>query len=221
MEERPGKKRLVTILALLVGVATLLVALLQVEALLRPESDSSAVKLSILPGLPKLTLREGSLYPKDDPWTSYLAGEKTCPGGERTDLSLNEQADVLACLINYAREKRGLSALAIFPLLNKSSLTKAQKIAGCNDFDHDACGEDPARDARDEGYDGAWGENLYLGEKRLGAPRVALDGWLNSSAHRDNLFRPEWRSQGIAAMRVDSFDGYSDVTIWVSQFATG
>jgi uncharacterized protein YkwD len=185
------------------------------------QARSSDLKLSIVPGLPPLTIRKGSLYPADDPWADYLASEQTCPGGERTDLPLEQQAAVMVCLVNYARQRRGLGILSTNSLLGRSSLAKTEKIVRCGQFAHDACGEDPVADARAAGYQGAWGENIYLGEGRLGAPRVALDGWLNSPEHRDNLFQPGWLSEGIAVMKVARFDAYSDVTIWVNQFATG
>jgi uncharacterized protein YkwD len=184
------------------------------------QSRPGDIKFSILPGLPELTIRKGSLYPEHDPWKSYLASEATCPGGERTDLPLDQQADVMVCLVDYAREQRGLSALTPVALLNQSSLKKADKIIRCNEFSHDACGEDAANDARAAGYSGEWGENLYLGEGRLGAPRVALDGWLNSPGHRENLFRPEWRIEGIAVMRAAQVGDFSNALVWVNQFGT-
>ena len=90
-------------------------------------------------------------------------------------------------------------------VLNLTSLAKASKIIRCTDFNHDACGEDAAADARRAGYNGAWGENLYVAEGRHGSPRVALDGWLNSPHHRENLLTPTWRTQGIAVEKVDRF----------------
>jgi uncharacterized protein YkwD len=104
-------------------------------------------------------------------------------------------------------------------LLNDTSLLKADKIVRCNEFAHDACGDAPDADTRAAGYYGDWGENLYIGEGRLGAPRVALDGWLNSPGHRENLFEPEWRSEGIAVMKVAHLDKYSNATLWVNEFA--
>jgi uncharacterized protein YkwD len=183
------------------------------------QSRVGAVKFTIVPGLPALTIRKGDVYPENDPWKEYLADEQTCPGGERTDLPLDEQANIMVCLVNYARQRRGLSTLVTYPLLNDTSLLKAGKIVRCNDFAHNACGEAPEDDTRAAGYYGAWGENLYVGEERLGAPRVALDGWLNSPGHRDNLFQPEWRSQGIAVMRAGRFSRYSNATLWVNEFA--
>ena len=154
----------------------------------------------------------------NDRWTAYLADERTCPGGERTDLPLDRQANVMACLVDFARRQRGLAPLTTVDVLNGSSLAKTNRVVRCQAFAHAACGDDPASDARTAGYHGPFGENLYLADGRLGAPRVALDGWLNSPGHRTNLFRPQWRFQGIAVQRIERFGQYRDATLWVHQF---
>jgi uncharacterized protein YkwD len=176
--------------------------------------------ISLLPGLPGITLQGDPLYAKDDPWLRYLAPEHMCPGGESLDAPLEVQANTMVCLVNYARAQDGLLPVSPVGLLNQSSLAKASKIVRCTDFNHDACGEDAAADARRAGYNGAWGENLYIAEGRHGSPRVALDGWLNSPGHRVNLLTPKWRAQGIAVEKVDRFGSYRNVTLWVNQFGT-
>lgn len=175
---------------------------------------------SLLPGTPSLTVGWNTLYWPHDKWAAYLAAEQVCPGGERTDLALAEQANVMICLVNYARAKRGLARLWPVGLLNETSLAKATKIVRCREFEHAACGDDPAADVRAAGYIGAFGENLYIAGGRWGAPRVALDGWLNSADHRENLFRPEWRTQGIAVETIPRFGAYRDAALWVNQFGT-
>ena len=177
-------------------------------------------KISLLPGLPSITLHGSSLYFPHDQWSAYLAPESTCPGGERTDLPPAQQATTMVCLVNYARRTRGLQPLAIVPLLDDSSLIKAGRIVRCKQFAHDACNEDPAADARAARYDGEFGENLYLASGRWGAPRVALDGWLNTPGHRANQFRPEWRTEGIAVETLSSFGSYHDAELWVQEFGT-
>lgn len=178
-------------------------------------------KLSLLPGFPSITIHHGSsLYVPNDQWSTYLADETTCPGGERTDLPLAQQAATMTCLVDYARRERGLGPLTIVPLLNGSSVAKAARIVRCRQFAHDACNEDPAADARAAGYQGAFGENLYIAGGRWGAPRVALDGWLNSPGHRANLFRPEWRTEGIAVEHLSDFGPYHDAELWVQEFGT-
>ena len=114
--------------------------------------------------------------------------------------------------------KRGLQPVATVDVLNRSSLAKATRIVRCLDFNHDACGEAPEADIRALGYRGAWGENLFISGGPYGAPRPSLDGWLNSPGHRENLFRPEWRTQGIAVEKVTKFGQDRNMTLWVNQF---
>ena len=185
-----------------------------------PETRSGDTKISILPGLPEITLHGDPLVASDDPWRAYLADEKSCPGSERTDLPLIGQADTMVCLVNFARRQRQLHRVATVAVLNASSLAKASEIVRCRHFAHEPCGEDAAADAREAGYGGAWGENLYIAEGRFGAPLAAIDGWLNSPGHRANLFRPEWRTQGLAVQKLDRFGNERDVTLWVNHFGT-
>jgi uncharacterized protein YkwD len=184
-------------------------------------THAEATKISLLPGLPSISVGGDGLYAKDDPWAVYLADEETCPGGERSDRPLGEQADTMVCLVNYARRKRGLNGVTTVAFLSRASLAKAERITRCLDFNHDACGTDAASDVRSLGYRGAWGENLFIAGGRYGAPRPALDGWLNSPKHRENLFRPEWRLQGLAVQKIERFGNDRNMTLWVNQFGDG
>ena len=164
--------------------------------------------------------RVAALYGAGDPWRQYLASEQSCPGGTRTDLPVNVQMQVMLCLIDYARRQRGLSEPTQTTLLSSTALQKANEIVRCQTFAHAPCGGSPADDVRASGFEGEFGENLYVAEGPYGAPRVALDGWLNSREHRENLFRPEWRTQGIAVVKLPTFLAYHDAALWVSHFAT-
>ena len=171
----------------------------------------------ILPGL-EIPISRAPLYAKDDPWATYLADEQTCPHGEDANAPLSTQATTMVCLIDYARERRGLGALQISPLLSVSSRLKSEEIERCRVFAHAPCGGD-AHDVADQaGYIGAWGENIYIADGRFGAPRVALDGWLNSPGHRANLFDPNWRVHSLYVVKLASFPGFHDPTLWVSEF---
>jgi uncharacterized protein YkwD len=173
--------------------------------------------LQFFPGL-ELRLSKAPLYPAHDPWTVYLADEQTCPGGEDANAALQEQVRTMVCLIDYVRQERGLAPLTISPLLSASSRLKGDEIARCKVFAHAPCGGDPHEVAVQAGYVGGWGENLEIADGRFGAPRVALDGWLNSPGHRENLFRPEWRVHSLYVVRLTDFPGYHDPTLWVSEF---
>lgn len=156
------------------------------------------------------------LYAKNDPWKAYLASERTCPGGERTDLPAAQQLATVACLVNFARKRRGLRPLAVLPVLNGASVRKARQIIRCATFAHNPCGGDWTSAVRSTGYAGVFGENLYLASGPWGAPRIAVDAWLNSPPHRETLFGRAWREQGFAVVSRENFGVYRDVSLWVS-----
>ena len=185
----------------------------------RPSGDVQPLRL-VLAASPRahrgLTVQTVSLYAKNDPWKAFLAGESVCPGGERTDLPIARQVETVACLVNYARARRGLQPLAIHAALNGASVKKAKEIIRCQSFSHSPCGADWTAAVKSTGYQGLFGENLYVAQGPWGAPRVAVDAWLNSAPHRENLFGRKWREQGLALMQNESFGAYRDVALWVS-----
>lgn len=166
---------------------------------------------------PTITIH-GPLYQPGDPWKPYLADERTCPGGENERASLQQQANTMVCLINYARGQAGLTTLHVAPALSTAARLKGEQITRCGVFAHAPCGGDAHDVAVQAGYTGAFGENLYIAQGRHGAPRVALDGWLNSEGHRENLFRPQWRVQSLYLVKLDRFNEYRGATLWVSHF---
>jgi uncharacterized protein YkwD len=185
---------------------------------LRVRGDEDPQTIIVSPLGPRYD-RTAPLYAKDDPWAAYLAPESACPGGEDRSAPVAEQERTMVCLLNWARARRGLSALPVNPTLSTAARLKAEDIRRCSDFAHEACGKDARAVADQAGYPGsAWGENLYTGSRELGRPRVAVDGWLNSEGHRENLFRNLWHEQGVALLPVPSFEGHSGTAIWVSQF---
>jgi uncharacterized protein YkwD len=124
----------------------------------------------------------------------------------------------MVCLIDFARAQRGLTALRVSAFLSIAARLKGEAIEKCRVFAHAPCGGDPHAVADQAGYVGGWGENIYMADGRYGAPRVALDGWLNSPGHRENLFRPEWRVHSLYVAKLTSFPGFHDPTLWVSEF---
>jgi len=175
---------------------------------------------SPLPKTRGITSGQGPLYPPADPWKRFLADEPTCPGGERTDLPPQQQAEVMLCLIDWARQQAGLSQPVPTVLLTSTAVQKGVEIVRCHSFAHAPCGGEPDADVRRADYQGAFGENLYIADGRFGAPRVALDAWLNSPGHRKNLFRAEWRAQGIALLELRHFGPYHGAELWISHFGS-
>jgi uncharacterized protein YkwD len=124
----------------------------------------------------------------------------------------------VACLVNFARKQHGARELAMAPILNGASAVKAQAIRRCENFAHNPCGGDWTAATKSTGYTGRFGENLYLASGRFAAPRPAVDAWLNSQPHRENLFRSEWREQGLSIVVLRRFAGRRNVVVFVSMF---
>ena len=164
------------------------------------------------------TLVTASRNDANDPWLAWIAPGNVCPGSERIDQPAPNEVATMLCLINYARARERLTTVVLTPQLNWASAMKGQDIARCRRFEHAACGKAANQVVIDAGYTGSFGENLYANESEVTAPRDAIDGWLNSSEHRENLFRAEWRTAGLAAIHGAAFDSYEDAVIWVSEF---
>ena len=175
-------------------------------------------RVQLLPGGARVTLAERPLYARDDPWRAWLAGEARCPGGEARRASAAAQARTMLCLVNFARRHEGLRGLRLSRALSASSASKAADIIRCGQFQHGACGKSFDQVARDAGYRGSFGENLYIAEGQYVVPRVAVDQWLNSAGHRENLFRREWRTLGIARRAGADVGRIRDGVVWVNQF---
>jgi uncharacterized protein YkwD len=125
----------------------------------------------------------------------------------------------MLCLINFARRRAGLGSLRASSVLSLAASFKARDIVKCRQFAHTACGRDAHAVVNEAGYPPvSWGENLYLGPGAFGAPRPALDGWLNSPHHRENLLDPLWTEQGIAVRQAKHFQYGSDSAVWASEF---
>jgi uncharacterized protein YkwD len=162
------------------------------------------------------SLGTATLYATHDRWRRFLASEQECPAGERSDLPPRLQVETLACLVNFARAQRGLRELRIATILNGASARKAQAILHCRRFAHNPCGGDWTTSVRSTGYDGSFGENLYLATGLFAAPRPTVDAWLNSAPHRANLFAARWREQGLALVVIPQLGDAQNVVVWVN-----
>jgi len=174
------------------------------------------------PGAPPALALPGvqpALYVKNDKWASYLAREAVCPGGEDAGAPDANQETTMLCLINFARRHAGLNPLQASPVLSLAASFKDRDIVHCRQFAHAACGKNPRAVADEAGYPRvSWGENLYMGPGARGAPRPALDRWLNSPHHRENLLNALWTEQGIALKVAKRFSYGSDYAVWASEF---
>jgi uncharacterized protein YkwD len=215
MRHAPSSRRR-RALANIVGFALLVGLLLVGLRLVEGDGNPRVTVGAPLLGVP---LASQQLYPRNDPWAAYLAPESACPGGEDRSPSPIDQQRTMLCLVNWARQRHGVLPVPENPELSSAARLKAEDMRRCSDFSHEACGREADAVAKQAGYRGtAWGENLYSGPVEFGRPRVAVDRWLNSPGHRENLLRADWTEQGVALLRLESFSGQPDVALWVSNF---
>lgn len=154
------------------------------------------------------------------PWARYLAPDDTCRGDGAAESGQQEQLYAMRCLLDWARRERGLKPLPIDIQLNHSSALKAEAVVRCNDFSHTPCGTAFSSTFETAGWKGDSGENIAWGTSLARSPRVLVDGWLHSDGHRENLFRNTWRSQGLAFLPAERFQGKGPAAIWVHQFGS-
>jgi uncharacterized protein YkwD len=153
------------------------------------------------------------------PWSRYLAPEGTCRGDDVANGPSAERLAAMRCLLDWARRARGLPALSMNPALSTSATLKGNEIVRCGDFSHTPCGTPFDRTFRLAGHRGRMtGENIAWGASLAGTPRVLMDGWLHSTGHRENIFRSDWREQGLALVEAEKFLGSGPAAIYVHQF---
>jgi uncharacterized protein YkwD len=156
------------------------------------------------------------------PLPELIAPETACPGQVDETLSVAAQEATMECMIDFAREKAGLAALAGTPSLESSSAAKAADIIGCGEFSHTACGRDFTYWFEQDGYGkpgGCWGagENIAWGTGELGTVRSILTAWVNSPEHLENMLESSYREVGVG-LEVGQLNGYTGAHVWVTHF---
>ncbi len=135
------------------------------------------------------------------------------------------ETDVLAA-INTLRRSRGLLPLRASVPLATAAREHSLSLAERGVFDHASPNGSPfwkrlaAKYRQHGGRLWRVGENLAWAAPELNAQR-ALELWLKSPPHRENLFRPGWREIGLGAVHALAAPGVyggSDVTILTADF---
>ena len=134
------------------------------------------------------------------------------------------QSQVLAA-INDLRRKQGLVPLKPNSALAAAAFEQSASMAAHGFFGHASYGGSPFWKRVAAKYtisNGSWkvGENLVWRSPWLSA-QSALELWLASPEHRDNLLSPAWREIGLGAVHVSSAPGVYEgraVTILTADF---
>jgi uncharacterized protein YkwD len=140
-------------------------------------------------------------------------------------ISLPQLESQVLARINEVRRKAGLVPLRASATLGAAAVAQSTSMAEHGFFAHESYGGSPFWKrvaAKYASRANSWsvGENLVWRSPELNA-RTALDLWLRSPEHRDNLLSPTWREIGLGAVHADSAPGVyegREVTILTADF---
>jgi uncharacterized protein YkwD len=122
------------------------------------------------------------------------------------DANLDVIAAATLCLLNGERADRGLAPVTTNTKLASAAMSHTRDMVANSYFSHDAPnGSDVVDRVRATGYfDGAdgWtvGENLAWGTGALATPRSIMQAWMDSTGHRENILRREFREIGFGVV---------------------
>jgi uncharacterized protein YkwD len=158
----------------------------------------------------------------DDPYAALLAPSGTCgAAADQLDLDASTAQAVMQCLTNYARGQAGLAPLALTAALNGAGQAKLAADLSCAEFSHTPCGQ-PFSSVFAAYLSGATsyqiGENIAWGTGSFGTPRQTMNGWLHSTAHRENILVPAYTELGVGYAPNQTFQGYNGATLWSQEF---
>lgn len=125
--------------------------------------------------------------------TQELATEQVCPG--QNDVA--KTAEALTCLTNNARLFHKLKVVTVNDALMAAAAAKNSDMARCG-YGHTACGRGFSYWLQNKGYAGRCSaENIAQGQR---TPREAFTAWMNSSGHRANILKADYRDIGVASL---------------------
>jgi uncharacterized protein YkwD len=158
----------------------------------------------------------------DDPYAVLLAPPGTCgPAADQLGLDAPTAELAMQCLTNYARAQQGLTPLQLNATLNAAGQAKLGSDLSCGEFSHTPCGQ-PFDVVFATYLQGATsyqiGENIAWGTGSYGTPRQAMNGWLHSDGHRENILTAAYTELGIGYLPGESLQGYSGATLWSQEF---
>lgn len=105
----------------------------------------------------------------------------------------------ITAAINGVRKANGRPPLAYNAKLEAAARSQARLMASKDKLSHDL-GVTLRQRVAAAGYDGAVGENVAGGHRTL---EQAIQGWLDSPAHRETLLSTRFTEFGLAAASVD------------------
>jgi uncharacterized protein YkwD len=157
-----------------------------------------------------------------DPYDALVAPTGTCgPAADQLGLDASTAQVTMQCLTNYARAQQGLAPLQLNTTLNAAGQAKLTSDVSCAEFSHTPCGQ-PFDMVFASYVQGATsyqiGENIAWGTGSYGTPRQAMNGWVHSAGHRENILTAVYTELGIGYLPGQTFEGYDGATLWSQEF---
>jgi uncharacterized protein YkwD len=142
-----------------------------------------------------------------------------CPGQGNGAAPAATQERAMLCLVNRARNARGLAPLSALGSLARAADRKSGDVLRCDEFSHEACGREFTYWMSRFGYHGCTeGENIAWGSGSLGTPISIFRAWMHSQGHRENILGP-YEDTGIG-LRTGSLEGHAGAHVWTQEFGT-
>jgi uncharacterized protein YkwD len=142
-----------------------------------------------------------------------------CPGQDDAGVSAGAQEKAMLCLVNRARQSRGLAPFAAPRSLARAADGKSADILRCDEFSHEACGRGFTYWIDRVGYRYcAAAENIASAGGSGATPRTIFNLWMNSPGHRRNILG-SYRDIGIG-MRVGILDNAAGAHVWTQEFGS-
>lgn len=148
-----------------------------------------------------------------------LASRAICPGQGDAGAPSAAQERAMLCLVNHARQGRGLEPLVSLTSLNRAADRKSADILRCDEFSHEACGRPFTYWMSHFGYHGCTeGENIAWGGGGFARPISIFRLWMHSQGHRENILGP-YKDTGIG-LRIGTLEGTSGAHVWTEDFGS-
>jgi uncharacterized protein YkwD len=144
------------------------------------------------PPQPATPVPSGKITPAIPP----APGSVPPPAKPKGELEPSATEKEIIDLANAERKKVGAAPLTATPLLIKTAWQHSANMARQSKLDHTLDGKGVAERLNDVGY--VWsrcGENIAWGQS---SPKEAIESWMNSPGHRENLLSTDNTQIGVA-----------------------
>ncbi|MGY5075474.1 CAP domain-containing protein [Streptomyces sp. G7(2002)] len=124
------------------------------------------------------------------------AGNTTPNGAQAASGTAARFAQKVVELVNAQRAQHGCGPLTVDPRIQKAAQAHSDDMAARNYYEHNTPeGVDPGTRMTKAGFPwSSWAENIFKSPKD---PATAVDGWMKSPGHRDNILNCSYKSTGV------------------------